>query len=57
MTTHRRGWLKTVTAAGAAALTVREQRTQDAAARATRGLPSPKIKDVQVIETQPANAR
>ena len=35
----------------------REAKAQDAARRATRGMPSPKITDVSVIETQPANAR
>ena len=35
----------------------REQRAQAQVARATRGMPSPKIKDVQVIATQPAAAR
>ena len=35
----------------------REQKAQEQATRATRGMPAPKIKDVSVIETQPAGVR
>ncbi len=53
----RRGLLE-MFAAGAAGLTVeRQARAEDKMARATRGMPSPKIKDVVVIATQPAGAR
>jgi mannonate dehydratase len=41
----------------AAALTPRQLAAQEKADRATRGLPSPKIKDVQVIATAPAGLR
>ncbi len=46
-------------AGGAAAglASKRELEAQETAARATRGMPSPKIKDVSVIATQPAGAR
>jgi mannonate dehydratase len=37
--------------------TPREQKAQEQAARATRGMPSPKIKDISVIECQPAGVR
>src|SRR5215510_13128934 len=35
----------------------REQKAQEQAARNTRGMPSPKIKDISVIECQPAGVR
>src|SRR5215213_3801625 len=44
-------------AALAAALPARHLAAQNAAARATRATPSPKIKDVQVIVCQPAGVR
>ncbi len=43
--------------AAAAPLAAREASAQQTAERATRGLPSPKIKDVQVIATAPAGLR
>lgn len=47
-----------VTAAlGAGAVTARELAAQENAARAVRGTPSPKIKDVSVIATAPAGLR
>lgn len=48
-----------VAAAGTASglVTQREARAQEAVARATRGMPSPKIKDVQVIATAPGGLR
>lgn len=44
-------------AAGAMALTPRQAGAQERTARATRALPSPKIKDVQVIATAPVGLR
>jgi mannonate dehydratase len=46
-------------AAGSAAnlLTQREAKAQEQVARATRAMPSPKIKDVQVIATSPSGLR
>lgn len=43
--------------AAATPLTARQAQAQQAASRATRALPSPKIKDVQVIATAPAGLR
>lgn len=41
----------------AGAVTAREAAARQQAARATRALPSPKIRDVQVIATAPAGLR
>ena len=55
---HRRTLLQMVAGGAAAGLaSKRESEAQEAAARATRGMPSPKIKDISVIATQPAGAR
>jgi mannonate dehydratase len=51
----RRNVLRALT--GAALLTRREAAAQEQVARATRGLPSPKIKDIRVIATAPAGLR
>jgi len=58
----RRGLLQMIAAGAAAGLTGERQalareKTQAKMERATRGMPSPKIKDVIVIATQPAGAR
>src|ERR1700710_1654079 len=54
----RRNVLKSIAAAGFAGLiTPREQKAQQVAEKAIRGLPAPKIKDIQVIETAPAGVR
>jgi mannonate dehydratase len=53
---NRRSFV-TAAAGLAAALSPREVRAQEAVQRATRALPSPKIKDVQVIATAPAGSR
>jgi mannonate dehydratase len=58
MTMNRRGMLRSLAGAGMLGVTTaRTQSAQESAARAVRGLPAPKIKDIRVIETQPANAR
>ena len=58
MTMKRRDLLRSVAGAGLLGLaSAREERAQEAAGRAVRGLPAPKIKDIRVIETQPGNAR
>src|SRR5277367_5244908 len=55
---NRRGVLKTIAAAGLAELaTPRIQKAQQVVEKAVRGLPAPKIKDIQVIETAPAGVR
>jgi mannonate dehydratase len=54
----RRNLLKSL--GGATALTLlasRQEKAQQAATGATRGMPSPKIKDISVIECQPAGVR
>src|SRR5687768_1291045 len=55
---NRRNLMKLV-ASGALAghVTKRELAAQEQVARATRGMPSPKIKDLQVIECAPAGVR
>src|SRR5208283_831051 len=54
----RRTLLKNFGAAGMLGLAAaRQQKAQEQAAHATRGLPAPKIKDISVIECQPEGAR
>src|SRR6516165_9721057 len=53
---NRRSFLAAATTA-AAALTPRQLRAQEATQRATRAMPSPHIKDVQVIATAPQGSR
>src|SRR5215510_4369886 len=50
---NRRSFLASATAA----LSAREIAAQDSVQRATRAMPSPRIKDVQVIATAPAGLR
>ena len=58
MSFERRTLLKTFGAAGLLGLaSAREQKAQEQAARATRALPIPKIKDISVIECQPEGVR
>src|SRR5579864_3817001 len=55
---QRRSMLQMLAGGSLATLaTERELRAQAQAARAARGLPSPKIKDVSVIATAPAGSR
>src|SRR5215467_11683031 len=55
---QRRHLLQTFGIGGLASLTTpREMRAQEQAARAGRGMPVPKIKDISVIECQPAGVR
>lgn len=55
---NRRSLMKLATSAGFASLmTKREAAAQEAIARATRAMPSPKIKDIQVIATAPTGLR
>jgi mannonate dehydratase len=54
----RRNLLKQFGTAGLLSLTLpREQKAQQDAARATTGMPAPKIRDVSVIECQPQGVR
>jgi mannonate dehydratase len=57
MPIERREFLKAVTGAGALALVPRLADAEEQVARATRGTPSPRIKDISVIECEPAGAR
>ena len=58
MAMERRGFLKSVAGVGiAAALSPRMVKAEEQAARATRGMPSPKIKDISVIECEPQGVR
>jgi mannonate dehydratase len=58
MTIPRRTLLRSLGTAGLLGLaSPREQKAQEAAARTTRGLPIPKIKDISVIECQPSGVR
>ena len=53
----RRDILQMVAGGLAGLVSARESKAQAQAARATRGMPSPKIKDVSVIATQPGGSR
>jgi len=53
----RREMMKAAVAAGAASLVARQANAQAQVSRATRAMPTPKIKDVQVIATAPAGLR
>ena len=58
MSIQRRNFLGSIGAAGLLNLaSPREQKAQEQVARATRAMPIPKIKDVSVIECQPAGVR
>jgi len=56
---HRRKFFGAAMASTAAAalVTAQDAKAQDAVARAARGMPSPKIRDVSVIECAPAGVR
>src|SRR5579864_6624992 len=53
----RRHLLKSIAASGTFAIAPRFVAAQEQAARATRGMASPRIKDISVIECAPAGAR
>src|SRR5215470_6433078 len=58
MSLPRRQLLKTIGGVGLLGLTTpREQKAQEQTARATRGMPAPKIKDISAVECQPAGVR
>src|SRR3954452_11181738 len=58
MSIERRNFLGSLGAAGLIGLSnPREQKAQEQVARATRAMPIPKIKDISVIECQPAGVR
>lgn len=53
----RRGFLKSVAGVGAAALAPRFVEAEQSAERATRAMPQPRIKNIEVIECQPQGTR
>ncbi len=57
MSMHRRELLKCLGGFGLMGLTTPVVRAQEQVARATRGMPSPRIKDISVIESAPAGVR
>lgn len=57
MSIHRRHLLKSIAGAGLFGLTAPLLPAEEQVARATRGMPTPRIKDISVIETEPAGVR
>src|ERR1700681_756656 len=57
MSTQRRHFLKSIASASLLGLTTRHLQAQEQVERATRGMPAPRIKDISVIECQPAGVR
>jgi mannonate dehydratase len=57
MSMRRRDLLKSIGPAGLLGFTAPFVRAQEQAARNTRGMPSPRIKDISVIECAPAGSR
>src|SRR5438132_4066501 len=58
MKSNRRTFLQSLTSAALSGVAASKPTLgQQIAAKASRGLPSPKIRDISVIETQPAGAR
>jgi mannonate dehydratase len=53
----RRGIMKAMASATALGFSAQPESAQERVAAATRGLPAPKIRDISVIETQPAGTR
>ena len=54
---HRREWIGSMVAAGAALLGQRDARSQEITAGAARGMRVPRIKDIRVISTAPQGVR
>jgi len=57
MPLDRRQFLQSAVGVGALSLTARFSFAQEKVARATRAMPSPRIKDISVIECEPAGVR
>jgi mannonate dehydratase len=57
MSIERRGFLKSCAGMGVLAFSQRSVEAQENAARATRAMPSPTIRDISVIECEPAGVR
>lgn len=54
---ERRSFLKTLAGAGALAMTGRLAKAEEQSAGATKGMPAPRIRDISVIECEPAGVR
>ena len=54
MSLQRRNFLKSIASAGLLGATTPLIQAQEQVARATRAMPTPRIKDISVIECQPA---
>ncbi len=57
MSLQRRNFLKSIASAGLLGVTTPLIQAQEQVARATRAMPTPRIKDISVIECQPAGVR
>jgi len=57
MPIKRRSLLKSIAGAGFVGLTAPLLRAEERASQATRGTPTPRIKDISVIECEPAGVR
>ena len=57
MPLQRRHFLKSIAGAGLLVVTTPLVQAQEQVARATRGMPAPRIKDISVIECQPQGVR
>jgi mannonate dehydratase len=57
MSIERRNFLKSIAGAGLLGVTTRHIQAQEQVARASRGMPAPRIKDISIIECQPAGVR
>jgi mannonate dehydratase len=57
VTFTRRGVFQSIAGATALGITAQTEKAQDHVATATRGVPTPKVRDISVIETQPAGTR
>jgi mannonate dehydratase len=57
MSLQRRHFLKCIAGAGLLGVTTPLTSAQEQVSRATRGMPAPRIKDISVIECQPAGVR
>src|SRR5260221_13566086 len=57
MSIQRRHFLKSIAGAGLLGVTTLPMQAQEQVNRATRGMPAPHIKDISVIECQPAGVR
>ena len=57
MSMKRRNFLRSIAGTAVFGATTRHLQAQEQVARATHGMPSPRIKDISVIECQPNGVR